>query len=48
MERIEARPAGAPGRLKYLAGSESGMDVFVNDIAPERAAAMLREAVSDT
>ncbi|MEU8138890.1 galactose-1-phosphate uridylyltransferase [Streptodolium elevatio] len=36
----------APGKLKYLAGSESGMDVFVNDIAPERAAAMLREAVS--
>lgn len=34
----------APGKLKYLAGSESGMDVFVNDIAPEDAAAMLRAA----
>ncbi|HMA46209.1 MAG TPA: galactose-1-phosphate uridylyltransferase [Frankiaceae bacterium] len=34
----------APGKLKYLAGSESGMDVFVNDVTPERAAAVLREA----
>lgn len=34
----------APGKLKYLAGSESGMDVFVNDILPEDAAAMLRAA----
>lgn len=33
----------AEGKLKYLAGSESGMGVFVNDIAPERAAARLRE-----
>jgi UDPglucose--hexose-1-phosphate uridylyltransferase len=32
------------GKLKYLAGSESGMGVFVNDIAPERAAQMLRAA----
>ncbi|WP_436791543.1 galactose-1-phosphate uridylyltransferase [Yinghuangia sp. YIM S10712] len=32
----------APAKLKYLAGSESGMDVFINDIAPEHAAAMLR------
>lgn len=32
----------APGKLKYLAGSESGMDVFINDIAPEHAAALLR------
>ncbi|MCF2531115.1 galactose-1-phosphate uridylyltransferase [Yinghuangia soli] len=32
----------SPGKLKFLAGSESGMDVFINDIAPERAAAMLR------
>ncbi len=31
------------GKLKYLAGSESAMGVFVNDIAPERAARMLRE-----
>ena len=33
----------APGKLKYLAGSESGMGVFVNDVRPERAAEMLRE-----
>ncbi|HEY0486748.1 MAG TPA: galactose-1-phosphate uridylyltransferase [Mycobacteriales bacterium] len=34
----------SPAKLKYLAGSESGMGVFVNDIPPERAAEMLREA----
>jgi UDPglucose--hexose-1-phosphate uridylyltransferase len=33
----------APDKLKYLAGSESGMDVFVNDVPPERAAELLRE-----
>jgi UDPglucose--hexose-1-phosphate uridylyltransferase len=33
----------APGKLKYLAGSESGMGVFVNDVRPEQAAQMLRE-----
>jgi UDPglucose--hexose-1-phosphate uridylyltransferase len=33
----------APGKLKYLAGSESAMGVFVNDIAPEHAAATLRQ-----
>ncbi len=32
----------APGKLKYLAGSESGMGAFTNDIAPEAAAATLR------
>jgi UDPglucose--hexose-1-phosphate uridylyltransferase len=32
----------APGKLKYLAGSESAMGVFINDIAPEQAAEMLR------
>ncbi|WP_377269723.1 galactose-1-phosphate uridylyltransferase [Peterkaempfera sp. SMS 1(5)a] len=31
------------GKLKYLAGSESGMDVFINDVSPERAAQRLRE-----
>jgi UDPglucose--hexose-1-phosphate uridylyltransferase len=36
----------APNKLKFLAGSESGMGAFVNDIAPERAAAMLRDALS--
>lgn len=35
----------APGKLKYLAGSESAMGVFVNDIAPEHAAHMLRSAL---
>jgi UDPglucose--hexose-1-phosphate uridylyltransferase len=32
----------APDKLKYLAGSESGMGAFTNDIAPEVAAATLR------
>ena len=30
-------------KLKYLAGSESGMDVFINDVPPEAAAQRLRE-----
>jgi UDPglucose--hexose-1-phosphate uridylyltransferase len=34
----------APGKLKYLAGSESAMDVFINDVPPEEAARMLRAA----
>ncbi|WP_222853913.1 galactose-1-phosphate uridylyltransferase [Fodinicola acaciae] len=34
------------GKLKYLAGSESGMGVFINDIPPERSAALLREATT--
>jgi UDPglucose--hexose-1-phosphate uridylyltransferase len=33
----------APGRLKYLAGSESGVGAWVNDVAPEHVAARLRE-----
>ena len=33
----------APGRLKYLAGSESGMGVFANDVSPEAAASRLRQ-----
>jgi UDPglucose--hexose-1-phosphate uridylyltransferase len=32
----------APGKLKYLAGSESGAAVWINDIAPETAANALR------
>ncbi|WP_051366197.1 galactose-1-phosphate uridylyltransferase [Hamadaea tsunoensis] len=32
----------APAKLKYLAGSESAMGAFVNDIAPEAAASALR------
>jgi UDPglucose--hexose-1-phosphate uridylyltransferase len=35
----------APGKLKYLAGAESGMAVWVNDIVPEEAARRLREAL---
>jgi UDPglucose--hexose-1-phosphate uridylyltransferase len=34
------------GKLKFLAGSESGMNVFVNDVPPETAAERLREAAS--
>ncbi|MEU5883302.1 galactose-1-phosphate uridylyltransferase [Spirillospora sp. NPDC047279] len=34
----------APGRLKYLAGSESAMGAFINDVSPEEAARRLREA----
>jgi UDPglucose--hexose-1-phosphate uridylyltransferase len=33
----------APSKLKYLAGSEAGMGVFINDIRPEDTAARLRE-----
>ena len=35
-------------KLKYLASSESGAGVFINDIAPERAAELLRAATSRT
>jgi UDPglucose--hexose-1-phosphate uridylyltransferase len=35
----------AAGKLKYLAGTESGMGVWINDIVPEEAARQLREAV---
>jgi UDPglucose--hexose-1-phosphate uridylyltransferase len=34
----------APGKLKYLAGTESGMGVWINDVVPETAALRLREA----
>ncbi|MGN6793029.1 MAG: galactose-1-phosphate uridylyltransferase [Streptosporangiaceae bacterium] len=34
----------ATGKLKYLAGSESAMGAFLNDISPETAAKMLRDA----
>ncbi|WP_300342160.1 galactose-1-phosphate uridylyltransferase [Nesterenkonia sp.] len=36
----------ADNKLKYLAGSESGMGVFINDIPPEQMARRLREAGS--
>lgn len=32
----------APGRIKYLAGSETGAGAFVSDVRPEAAAARLR------
>jgi UDPglucose--hexose-1-phosphate uridylyltransferase len=35
----------AAGKLKYLAGTESGMGVWINDIVPEEAALRLREAL---
>ncbi|MFJ3893114.1 galactose-1-phosphate uridylyltransferase [Streptomyces sp. NPDC090083] len=34
------------GKLKFLAGSESGMSVFINDVPPERAAERVREVAS--
>lgn len=34
----------AADKLKYLAGSESAMGVFINDVRPEQAAALLRDA----
>ena len=33
----------APGKLKYLAGSESAMHVFIMDLKPEQSAGQLRE-----
>ena len=36
----------APGKLKYLAGSESGMGAWVNDARSEAIAARLREVAS--
>lgn len=33
----------APGKLKYLAGSESAMGAFIMDMHPEQSAAQLRE-----
>ncbi|WP_131742698.1 galactose-1-phosphate uridylyltransferase [Actinomadura roseirufa] len=34
----------AADKIKYLAGSESGMAAWINDVPPERGAAALREA----
>lgn len=36
----------APGKLKYLAGSESGMGAWVNDATPEGIAARFRDVAS--
>jgi UDPglucose--hexose-1-phosphate uridylyltransferase len=38
-------PRRAADKLKYLAGSETGMGAFIADIEPEAAAARLREAL---
>jgi UDPglucose--hexose-1-phosphate uridylyltransferase len=35
----------SPEKLKFLAASESAMSVFINDVRPEEAAEMLRDAV---
>ncbi|GAA4231634.1 galactose-1-phosphate uridylyltransferase [Actinomadura meridiana] len=35
----------APGKIKYLAGSESGMAAWLNDVPPEETAARLRDAL---
>ncbi|HET9058804.1 MAG TPA: hypothetical protein VFN61_02700, partial [Acidimicrobiales bacterium] len=37
-------PCRTGDKLKYLAGSESGMDAFANDVMPEEAAERLRRA----
>lgn len=34
----------APGKLKFMASTESGAGVWSNDVLPETAARMLREA----
>jgi UDPglucose--hexose-1-phosphate uridylyltransferase len=36
----------SPGKLKYLAGSESGMGAWINDALPENIADRLREVAS--
>jgi UDPglucose--hexose-1-phosphate uridylyltransferase len=36
----------SPEKLKYPAASESAMDVFINDVRPEQAAQMLRDAIA--
>jgi UDPglucose--hexose-1-phosphate uridylyltransferase len=38
-------PRRAADRMKFLAGSETGMGAFIGDVAPEAAAARLREAL---
>jgi UDPglucose--hexose-1-phosphate uridylyltransferase len=34
----------SPGKLKYLAGSESGAGAWILDVTPERIAQRLRDA----
>jgi UDPglucose--hexose-1-phosphate uridylyltransferase len=38
-------PRRSPDKLKYLAGSESGMGAFIGDVTPEATAARFREAL---
>lgn len=38
-------PRRAADRLKYLAGSEAAMGAWVNDVAPERAAELIRAGI---
>jgi UDPglucose--hexose-1-phosphate uridylyltransferase len=46
--RIEVvSPRRAPGKLKYLASSESAAGAFINDVVPETAAARLRASWPD-
>ena len=45
-EKAEQKLRSEAGKLKHLAGVESGMDAFVNDVAPEEAARRLREVAS--
>lgn len=46
--RVEVvSPRRAPGKLKYLAASESAAGAFVNDVVPESAAAELRLSLAD-
>ena len=46
VEVFTVRRGPSPGRLTYLAGTESGMGAFMQDIAPERAADRLRAAAA--
>jgi UDPglucose--hexose-1-phosphate uridylyltransferase len=38
-------PNRSAEKLKYLAGSEAGAGVFINDTLPEETAARLRQAI---
>ena len=39
-------PRRAADKLKYLAGSETGMGAFIGDVAPEVSAGRIRAALS--
>jgi UDPglucose--hexose-1-phosphate uridylyltransferase len=39
-------PRRAADKLKYLAGSETGMGAFIGDVAPEASAERIRAALS--